>query len=463
MNNFIFYDTETTGVKELDFLQVIQFACLQTNSDFHTTNSFEQLCSPLPWTLVSPKALLVNKKSEIFQSDINHYQMITNVHKTWTEWTNFEPGIFITYNGMRFDEEVMRRQFYWNLYDPYFTNTNGNSRLDIFLKMFVIAHFYKKDFPIPIKEDKLSLKLEDLANALSLDTTNAHDALADCIFLKELMKSISVMLPNYYNEIMASISKDEIIRSLKEIPVHFNCYFIPRSKTTKSYAFTAFISDYALNKYVPVFDLSKDPELYFDLSYSELERIINTPKENPFKRIATNKTLSIISMNTLERDNIEIQDKDIYCKRADAIRSNASFIEKVLDIYNSLEFSGSSKINIEEQIYSNGFPSSIEKDRFHNFHNAETYLEKVNVINSFDDDRYKEFAYRICAQEYAEQVDSNVLLNLQKLVYQRFNEDGPWPNAEKNLQEARSLLAESTLENEKKLLQIAINSIEKSL
>lgn len=463
MNNYIFYDTETTGVKELDFLQVIQFACLQTNSGFNTTNSFEQLCSPLPWTLVSPKALLVNKKSEIFHSDINHYQMITNVHKTWTEWTNSEPGIFITYNGMRFDEEVMRRQFYWNLYDPYFTNTNGNSRLDLFLKMFVIAHFYKKDFPIPVKEDKLSLKLEDLANALSLDTTNAHDALADCIFLKELMKSISIMLPNYYNEIMASISKDEIIRSLKEIPVHFNCYFIPRSKTTKSYPFTAFISDYALNKYVPVFDLSKDPELYFDLSYSELERTINTPRENPFKRIATNKTLSIVSMNTLELDNIEIQDKEIYSKRADAIRSNESFIEKVLDIYNSIEFSGSSKINIEEQIYSNGFPSSIEKDRFHNFHNAASYDEKVSVINSFDDDRYKEFAHRICAQEYAEQVDSSVLLNLKKLVYQRFNEDGPWPNAEKNLQEARSLLAESTSENEKKLLQIAINSIEKSL
>ena len=168
-------------------------------------------------------------------------------------------------------------------------------------------------------------------------------------------------------------------------------------------------------------------------------------------------------MNTLENDKIEIQDKEIYCKRADAIRSNESFIEKVLDIYNSLEFSGSSKINIEEQIYSNGFPSSIEKDRFHNFHKAETYLEKVNVLNSFDDDRYKEFAYRICAQEYAEQVDSNVLLNLKKLVHQRFNEEGPWPNAEKNLQEARNLLAESASNNEKKLLQFAINSIEKSL
>ena len=57
----------------------------------------------------------------------------------------------------------------------------------------------------------------------------------------------------------------------------------------------------------------------------------------------------------------------------------------------------------------------------------------------------------------------SALINLKKLVHQRFNEDGPWPNAEKNLQEARSLLAESTSESEKKLLQIAINSIEKSL
>ena len=463
MKNLIFYDTETTGVKELDFLQVIQFAAIQTTTDFHTLNSFEQLCTPLPWTLVTPKALLVNKKSEIFKSDINHYQLITNIHKTWTEWTNFDPGVFITYNGMRFDEEVMRRQFYWNLYDPYFTNTNGNTRLDLFLKMFVIAHFYKKDFPIPLREDKLSLKLEDLAKALSLDVSNAHDALADCIFLKELMKSISVILPNYYKEIMSSISKDEVIKSLKEKDVHFNCYFIPRSKTTKSYPFTPLLSDYALNKYVPVFDLSNDPELFFDLSYSELESIISNPKESPFKRMATNKTLPIISLKTLQEDKIEIQDADLYSKRAALIRSNEGFTEKVLDIYNSVEFSGGSKTNIEEQIYSNGFPSAIEKDRLSSFHNAPTYEEKLVVINSFDDERYKEFGYRICAQEYAEKIDTNVLLNLKELVHQRFNEDGPWPNAEKNLQEAKELLEETTSKSEKNLLQIAINSIEKSL
>ena len=329
--------------------------------------------------------------------------------------------------------------------------------------MFVIAHFYNKDFPVPLREDQLSLKLEDLAKALSLDVSNAHDALADCIFLKELMKSISVILPNYYKEIMSSISKDEVIKSLKEKDVHFNCYFIPRSKTTKSYPFTALLSDYALNKYVPVFDLSKDPELFFDLSYSELESIISNPKESPFKRMATNKTLPIISLETLQDDKIEIQDADLYRKRAALIRSNEGFIEKVLDIYNNVEFSGGSKTNIEEQIYSNGFPSAIEKDRLSSFHNAKTYEEKLVVINSFDDERYKEFGYRICAQEYSDKIDTNLLLNLKELVHQRFNEEGPWPNAEKNLQEAKILLEETTAESEKKLLQIAINSIENSL
>ena len=47
MNNFIFYDTETSGVKELDFIQVIQFAAIQTDENFRSINSFNELCRPL--------------------------------------------------------------------------------------------------------------------------------------------------------------------------------------------------------------------------------------------------------------------------------------------------------------------------------------------------------------------------------------------------------------------------------
>ena len=115
---------------------------------------------------------------------------------------------------MRFDEEVMRRQFYWNLYDPYFTNTNGNTRLDLFLKIQVIANFYRQIFPIPELDNQLSLKLEDLVSNLSIDTENAHDALADCEFLIHLMKTIAQKLPNYYKEIIETTSKEGFFKKL---------------------------------------------------------------------------------------------------------------------------------------------------------------------------------------------------------------------------------------------------------
>jgi len=463
MNNFIFYDTETSGVKELDFIQVIQFAAIQVNDNFENINTFNELCSPLPWTLVSPKALLVNKKSEIFQTDKTHYELIKQIHTTWIQWTNQFPAIFVTYNGMRFDEEVMRRQFYWNLFDPYFTNTNGNTRLDLYLKMQVIAHFYNQTFSIPEVDNQISLKLEDIVSNFSIDTENAHDALADCVFLIELIKLIADKLPNFYKEILSTVSKDGYLKNLQSNPVHFNCYFIPRTKSTKAYPFTPLVTQYSQNKYIPIFDLSNDPEDYFDMSYTELEQLIDKKKNSPFKRLAINKTQPTICLSTLIQDNINVEDIDLLIEKANKIKANENFCEKVIDIYNNFEFQNIQKLNIEEQIYSEGFPSSIEKDRFIQFHNAQTYQERMNIINSFEDSRYKEFALRICAQQHSEEVDKNLLLSLKELIRSRFNDDGPWPNSLQNLEEGKSLLLEANTNHDKELINLAINSIKKSL
>ena len=76
MKKFIFYDTETTGLKELNYVQVIQIGSLLTDENFNDLDSFDLICAPLPWTLVTPKALLVNKKAEIFDHPQTHYQLI---------------------------------------------------------------------------------------------------------------------------------------------------------------------------------------------------------------------------------------------------------------------------------------------------------------------------------------------------------------------------------------------------
>ena len=462
MNNFIFYDTETSGVKELDFIQVLQFAAIKTNEDFLKVDSFNEFCSPLPWILISPKALLVNKKREIFQTNKTHYELIKQIYQTWIEWTKNNPAIFVTYNGMRFDEEVMRRQFYWNLFDPYFTNTNGNNRLDLYLKMQVIAHFYYQCFPIPALDNKISLKLEDIMSNLSVDTNNAHDALADCEFLVHLIKLIAQKLPNFYKEAIDSVSKEGYLNVLYSKLVHFNCYFVPRNKVTKTYPFFPLINQFGLNKYIPIFNLLNDPDDYLDLSYSELEQLIHKKKNSPFKRLATNKTQPTISLETLIADDIFIEDQSIFIDRANKIKAKESFIEKVIDIYNNIEYENSNKIHIEEQIYTEGFPSAIDKDRFTQFHNAKTYEERINISQTFDDIRYKEFAKRICAQEHTDVIDRDILISLKELTKSRFNDEGPWPNSLQNLEEGKTLLLETDNADEKELINLAINSIKTS-
>ena len=178
MNNFIFYDTETTGLEERDFIQIIQIGSIYTNSDLKTIDEIDLLCRPLPWTLVTPKALLVNKKIEIFDAQLTHYVFMKKIRDTWMKWTQ-KPAVFVTYNGMFFDEELIRRQFFWNLMDPYMTNTDGNTRLDLLPKLAPIYTFYRDQFFFPTVNGKVSFKLEAFAKALNIETANAHDDITD--------------------------------------------------------------------------------------------------------------------------------------------------------------------------------------------------------------------------------------------------------------------------------------------
>ena len=116
--------------------------------------------------------MLTNKKINSFKSNTSHYQMIKDIYDQWQSWSTNQPSIFVTYNGHRFDEELIRRQFWYNLFEPYVTNTNQNGRLDLMLMMHNIASFFYDKFTIPNFEDgpALSLKLEHicLVHGLSL-------------------------------------------------------------------------------------------------------------------------------------------------------------------------------------------------------------------------------------------------------------------------------------------------------
>ena len=117
--------------------------------------------------------------------------MMTELRNKWMEWGADKELVFVSYNGHKFDEELIRRQLYWNLYDPYITNTNGNTRLDLMSLFQIIGNFYSDQITMPEDENnQVSLKLTDLSSINNISTKDAHDAIVDCNLMIELMKII---------------------------------------------------------------------------------------------------------------------------------------------------------------------------------------------------------------------------------------------------------------------------------
>ena len=63
---------------------------------------------------------------------------------------------------------------------PYLTNTNGNSRGDVFNFVTMVHAFDNKIVNVEKNDEgKLSFKLEGLARANNFDSSSSHEAIAD--------------------------------------------------------------------------------------------------------------------------------------------------------------------------------------------------------------------------------------------------------------------------------------------
>ena len=207
-NNLIFYDTETTGLIK-DFAQILQCGSIQANRNLDIQDEQNIGCAPLPWAIPHPMAMVTNKKTHLFNSNVTHYEMMRDLNRQWRQWTIDEPAVFITFNGMAYDEELIRRQFYWNLFESYLTNTNGNSRLDLLLMMHNIAAFSPDILNIPLFDDgpAISLKQADLAEANGIEIGDAHDAIADCKLMISLLQLINAKKPELIDFFLSISSK----------------------------------------------------------------------------------------------------------------------------------------------------------------------------------------------------------------------------------------------------------------
>ena len=142
MKNFIAYDFETTG-RDARFDQVLQAGFIIYDQNLKEVKRLNIRSRLNPDTVPSINALKVNKLniSSILSEKESYYEMTLNIHKLLSEFKN---SYFVGFNSINFDEEFFRQILWEHFLFPYLTNTNGNSRLDIY-NFVTMVHAFRSE------------------------------------------------------------------------------------------------------------------------------------------------------------------------------------------------------------------------------------------------------------------------------------------------------------------------------
>ena len=227
MQNFIFYDFETSGLSSA-FDQPLQFAAIVTDENLVELERVNIRCQIAPHILQSPYALHVTNihpEHTVDPSLPNPFEFAQTLQEFIAKWS---PACWLGYNTIAFDEPMMRQMFYQNLQPEIFaTQMNGNTRLDV-MKMVMATHAETPDaLTWPLGDnDKTSFMLDRLAPANGFAHANAHDALADVEATIFMFRKIQLGAPSLFAKLLRTREKTLILTELKSyLPMEITLRF----------------------------------------------------------------------------------------------------------------------------------------------------------------------------------------------------------------------------------------------
>ena len=462
---FVFYDLETTG-KNRDWSQIIQFGSICTNENLEEVDRFESKCRLKTGIVPEPEALFVNNNSikELSGLNLSHYELIREIKYKFKSWS---PAVFIGFNSIKFDEEILRKSFFKSLLESYITQLDGNRRADL-LNIVRTTNFYFDDTfkTLTNKKGKKSYKLEDLAQANKINH-HAHDAMGDVIATINIAKIIKSKHGDFWQQcIFNSYKKDVENYIFKNKVFCFNDFNFGQMN---AFALT-YLCMHPKYGYIQCFDLTVDPKEIINLQYSDLKKRI---KEKPIfvKTIPQNKHPLIFDKNYLfNLEKFKEINFSLLNERANLIQSSEDFKKRLILILNEQaeeKDQQGSQLDIlaEESLYFGGFPSYKDKLTMEEFHHV-SWDEKYNISNKFEDERFKYFAQKIIYEESPENLPKDVFNKIHKIIANQILtlDNVNWftlPKAYKQLDDLRVKFIENSEDDKLSFLSEINNYLEK--
>ncbi len=456
--NYVFYDFETTGL-DTKFSQPIQIAAVCLDENFKELDRIDQKCKLNDGIIPHPLAMLVTRVPiDDLKNKQSFYDMMDYVHGKFKSWG---PAIFIGYNSIRFDEEILRSGFFQSLHDPYLTNTENNSRTDLFKIVLGLVALNKNIIKIPINEKtkRPSFKLELIAKANGIEHIKAHDALSDVFATIEVARIIKDKAPDYWNECMKILGP----RNLMEyIETHDYFYAAPEHAAANvTYKPLSFLTNNPNNnKELAFFDLNYEPKKYCGSGISKIISMVES-KQKVIRLYQSNKAPIILSSDFMKSSEIFKDDEmEMFKQSSDEIKSRDDFIEKtnfaLVERYDDFQITREPSEFLEAQIYNGGFYSSSDKEKIILFKNSDDAGNKYNISKQFQDRRLREISYRILFSESPHVFTDEQLLERKRFIADKVfctEEKVKWCTLEKAKDELLSIKESDKHEDQQSYIQ----------
>jgi exodeoxyribonuclease I len=438
--NFVFYDLETTGISP-EFDQPLQFAAIWTDENFVEKDRVNIRCRLAPHILPSPYALVVTRVVPQQLTDISlpslfeFSQQVSEFTKRWA------PAIWVGYNTMKFDEEVLRQTFYQNLSpNVYATQLNGNTRFDMLPAVYAA---YARDPELlawPTDDTgRRSFKLDRLAPANGFNTHNAHDALGDVEATIHIARLMATRSPALWSEMLDNAHKARLQAKLES----FRPYeLVTRFGGGEPRSYVGCFCGYSQgnNAQAAFFDLdAADPT---DLLAGSDEVLFAAVDGSPkiIRGVSTNKAPAILEYRTPSQEHL---------RRAAIISDAQEFRQRVGSAMAArfVENPNAPPKPVERQIYGD-FYSNADKVLLQEFQRA-SWPRRQEIVASLCDPRLRQLGRRLVAFHSPELLSADETALFDAYLRDKWSapdtRDTEWMTIEKAQAALDDLRAENTV------------------
>ncbi|MDO8979055.1 MAG: exonuclease domain-containing protein [Afipia sp.] len=389
--SFVFFDTETTGLKH-GFDQIVHFAAIRTDANLNEIDRFQARSRLLPHVVPHPAALCTNGLpiGRLLDEGLpSHYDMVRTIQRRLLSWPR---SIFVGYNSIRFDEEMLRHALFQTLHPAYLTSNNGNCRADALGLVMAAATLSPACLSVPRgPEGRPIYRLEGLAAANGIAHGRAHDAMTDVLATLDLCRCVRDRSSELWQRFVR-FSKKATVADFVDSGDGF------------------FLTEFFANEayHAPVVCLGRDPEqpngrlcLRLDV---DVDRLADMPDEelrtelaqkpSPVRRLRVNAAPTLTPLYDapdLMLNGVDLETIETVSRR---VRDDPQLCDRIVSAYVAGREPRLQPIRVEEQLY-DGFPGPNDEVRMAAFHDAISWPEALSIVLSFDDERLRTFGLRL--------------------------------------------------------------------